>query len=570
VRPHPVLSALLLLLVTACAPSLFTSRPPLAAQASVADDPAQHSLRFVLAADAPLARAQLIIGSQDGRAPIDVPLNAQPLAYTLHVPDEGLLLPPGESVLRYAWLLRSIDGETLTLAQSTTSPQLLRNDAPPVLQWHETQVNNFSLRYLDDTAAARDIDLVKQTATDALTRSTLALDWSPRKPLVIYLVPRIFWQGGADFDKTIFISYAEREYTGVTLADYIAHEGAHALTSDWGNLGAAGGMLAEGIAVYATGGHYQPDVLDQSAATLVQSPLFIPPSILRRDFANQQHEIAYTESGSFVRYLIDRSGLDKFHALMRRPTDWQAIYGKDFEGLTQDWLATLRQLSVTNADLRRWQLKIRFYNLLRTYEERFDPDARRLPSPDPSKWDVALRQAMRAPADSEDNRVLELMLQMAIRSIENSRSPQQLDLGERYLADVERKVQTPAAPDDDLMADVRAIVKVLEQQEQGLLDRDWRTVEQTLDGASTPQFNAQFIAQTKSQPAWLHFAETPVQLSLSAGEAWLTVAQWAEPLDAHQAVDDNGQRWVMALNKRDGQWLIAGRFPVSPAVLMAR
>ncbi|MCA1553606.1 MAG: hypothetical protein LC737_04425, partial [Chloroflexi bacterium] len=330
---------LLFLLSTAC---IAASKPPLSAHATVTDDPAQHTLTFELMSNAPLARAQLLIGIGDTRTPIDVPLASSPLRYTLSLPPDGLRLPRSTGTLRYAWMLRGADGQLLTLAESLSSPQLTRDESPVVLQWQEARVSSLTIRYLPSTPAARDLDSVKEVARNALSRAALALDATIDVPLTLYLLPRIFWQGGADFDRTMFVSYADRGFTGVSLDDYIAHEGAHALTQSWGNLGSAGGLLAEGVAVYATGGHYQPDLLDESAATLVQSPLFIPPTILRRDFSNQQHEIAYTESGSFIKYLLDHFGIEKLRALFRKPNDWQTLYGKDFDALTRDWLAALR------------------------------------------------------------------------------------------------------------------------------------------------------------------------------------------------------------------------------------
>ena len=561
---------LVLATTAACAAPPSTARPPLTARVDVQDDPAHHTLTFEVLADAPLSSARLLIGASDVPSAVDVPAAAQAPSYTLRVPDSGLRLPHGLDTLRYAWLLRSVSGETLTLSQSVRSPQLVQDDAAPTLEWKEAHAGNLTVRYLPDSPAARDLDAVERTSADALQRSSVALNWSSSKPVTIYLLPRVFWQGGATFDRTILISYADRAYTGVSLLDYVAHEGAHVLTGEWGNLGAAGGMLAEGVAVYATGGHYQPDTLDQSAATLVQSPLFIPPAILRRDFANQQHEIAYTESGSFVRYLIDRYGLDDFRALMRRPNDWSNIYGQDFAALTQDWLSLLHARTTSADELRRWQLKIRFYNLLRLYEERFDAGARKLPGPDPTKWDAAMRTAMSEPSDSEENRVLELMLVSAIEAIEDERSAQQLDSGEAYLSDVERIVRSPDAPDDTLMGEVRNIVKVVGREDQALLDRDWGALLSALDAAGAPDFSAQVLREAPAQPAWLRYTQMPTHLTLAGDHAWLTVAQWTEPLDATQSNPDNGQRWVLALVKQAGQWRVAGRFPESPGALTAR
>jgi hypothetical protein len=62
---------------------------------------------------------------------------------------------------------------------------------------------------------------------------------------------------------------------------------------------------------------------------------------------------AYLVAGSFVRFLIERHGLDKFRALYAAtplvprgrnagdPARWSAVYGVAFAHLVSDWRAAL-------------------------------------------------------------------------------------------------------------------------------------------------------------------------------------------------------------------------------------
>ncbi|MCA1554232.1 MAG: hypothetical protein LC737_07640, partial [Chloroflexi bacterium] len=99
---------------------------------------------------------------------------------------------------------------------------------------------------------------------------------------------------------------------------------------------------------------------------------------------------------------------------------------------------------------------------------------------------------------------------------------------------------------------VRAIVIAVQVQDTALLNRDEEALVATLDSASAPQFVLQFASQSQAQPPWLRFTQSPVRLKIEGERAWLTVAQWAEPLDPSKTVESNGARSVLALTKRDG------------------
>jgi hypothetical protein len=515
-------------------------------------------LQFTLESDNPITQAQLLFGAAGGRQPLAVPITCATKCTAQHsIKTDDLSLPRDVSALRYAWLLQGVNGETLTLAQSHTATLVLPDPSPIKLTWELTRTGSTTLFYLPDTAAARDLTALRQAADDARTRITRALD-APLPPVSIYVVPRVFWNGGAAFGKTLFISYADRAYTGVSSLDYFAHEGAHALTSDWGNIGASA-MLAEGIAVYATGGHYDPDVIDDSAAAMTRSNLYIPFEVLRRSWGDQQHEIAYTEAASFVKFLIERYGLDKFRQVIRRPNDWNTIYGQDFAALEAAWLSMLRARALPDSAtiLRRWQLKIRYYDVMRRYETLFDPDARRLPAADVNKWDETLREAYHAPADAEYNRVLELMLVLAIEAMRT----EQLDRAEQLLDVIEPALNCEWRDGNCAQAElapVAAMVRLLKAHDEASLNRDENALLATLDRAGHPQFAGLMMRQMLSQPAWLRFTQTPVRLELAGDQAWLTVSQWSEPLDltskdlqGFQNLEGLGKRWVWLCNRQN-------------------
>src|SRR5207249_4834049 len=106
----------------------------------------------------------------------------------------------------------------------------------------------------------------------------------------IYFVNRIFWQGGASYSHNeLLISYpeADRDYTSTSLVQVLRHETTHALVEQMlGSDVHKGGLLGEGVAVWAAGGHYQTESVAPLAATLVaeNSELYIPLTRLRDDF----------------------------------------------------------------------------------------------------------------------------------------------------------------------------------------------------------------------------------------------------------------------------------------------
>jgi hypothetical protein len=264
-------------------------------------------------------------------------------------------------------------------------------------------------------------------AEAALTRTSAALDASFEGKMSVYLTPRIFWQGAATYgDKVQLISYLDRNYTAVEIWSYFAHEGTHALAQDLAGAfenpeqeGHPDGVLVEGLAVWASGGHYRQEPLDMWAAVIAASDAYIPLSELREGpFYDFQHEISYLEAASFVKYLIAAYGLDRFKKLYGLATGDPAhdqrsverLYGQNYEQLERAWLDHLDGLEPTLEQAETWHLTRRSFDLTRRYETELDPDARILPSSPPPAWTTDTLEIFLHRKETPKNIVLETSL----------------------------------------------------------------------------------------------------------------------------------------------------------------
>ncbi len=316
---------------------------------------------------------------------------------------------------------------TATFALPTTSPT--PNPQPPtpdtVAAWQHATTAHFTFYYLPGTQAATDIELIKTTGEQAVTDAAVTLEVSPTAQVQVYLVNRVFWQGGASYTgNVLLLSYPDpsRDYIVSDLVTVFRHEVTHALVEQM--LGSAtnkGGLLGEGVAVWVAGGHYHKEALDVLASTLVteDSDLYIPLTTLQTAFYDQQHEIAYLEGAALTQYLIEHYGLDKFKRLLAAPTAPTPIYGESWASLEREWRAVLAVTPRTAADVQAVRLRVRYYDAVRHYEETRDHDARLLPDQPPSQWDASLIAAFTHPTTDPANIALERELVTAGRALWN-------------------------------------------------------------------------------------------------------------------------------------------------------
>ena len=118
-------------------------------------------------------------------------------------------------------------------------------------------------------------------------------------------------------------------------------------------------MLSEGLGVYMEKGHTWNGVsVDVTTAGLVSDGRFVPViELLKRTeigARDDDGEVAYPESGGFVKYVVDTYGREKLielyrqlrsgdsdDALLRNARLIKTILGKDVNSIEEDWKKAL-------------------------------------------------------------------------------------------------------------------------------------------------------------------------------------------------------------------------------------
>jgi hypothetical protein len=386
-------------------------------------------------------------------------------------------------------------GGTVALGPNLQSLVVTPTVAPAHVDftWATSDTQHFEFYYVPGSAAERDRFELGALAEDALSHVTGVLEMEFDGQMDIYLVPRIFWQGGAAYDGKIqLISYLDRNYTDVETWSYFTHEGTHALAQDLPQPkekgGAPGGVLVEGLAVWASGGHYRLDPMDAWAAVTADSDEYIPLSDLRAGpFYDFQHEISYLEAASFVKFLVERYGLDKLKELYSLATSdadqdealVQRLFGKSYAELEADWLDYLDTLSPTPEQAEALRLKVRVFDLMRRYETELDPDARLLPSKPPPQWTTDTLEVFLHRRGEPVNVVLETALIAAQDRLWDGN----LEGAASLLDDVEAALGAGGELDRPSLQSRQAILELVAEQDRAILRADGDAYLATLEAA---------------------------------------------------------------------------------------
>ncbi|MGH2544279.1 MAG: hypothetical protein ACRDIB_15910, partial [Ardenticatenaceae bacterium] len=302
---------------------------------------------------------------------------------------------------------------------------------PPVLPekgWIEQASPHFRFHVLPGTAAARDLPSIAREAERSLQRVLGRLDMAYEERLEVYLVERVFWQGGAAYSGgDVLIVYGDRNYTDVPLNTYLDHELTHALAASLvPPEGESNSLLAEGLATWATGGHYGPEPIHAMAAALPRMGRYIPLERLLADFHREQHEIAYIEAASFVGWLIERHGLNTVKAFYGAADSPERFFDATYTELEAAWLQWLEQEQGRDETLQLgtewWAAQIRLFDTMRAYQSAFDSFARELPSA-PREWTEEQRTQYQDNQDEARNIALETQLIAASEALSCTNSP---------------------------------------------------------------------------------------------------------------------------------------------------
>jgi hypothetical protein len=251
--------------------------------------------------------------------------------------------------------------------------------------WETTEINCCVIHVVSDTAAARDIPTLAPLLETAVQQAANRLSVQPSRKLHVYFIDRVVGQGGfAGTD--VVVSYVDRRYAGGGIYELLVHEATHILDQQFAPQRIS--FLAEGLAVWTTGGHYKIEDLPQRASALVALEQDVPLTDLINDFYPVQHEIGYLEAAGFVSYLIERGGWGTFKsfysdvsaddgATLAEAVDvnLQHYYGASLAQIESEWLDSLKATTPDPAVVEDLRATIRYYNVARHYQEKYDPTA---------------------------------------------------------------------------------------------------------------------------------------------------------------------------------------------------
>ena len=466
--------------------------------------------------------------------------------------------------------------EAQATAASDASPQspglTPTVEAPPVdFTWTISDTRHYSFHYAPGTAAGRDLPQIGALAEAAFqrTRQVLGTEFDGR--MKIYFVPRVFWQGAATYgDKVQLISYLDRNYTEVEMWSYFTHEGTHALAQDLilpKEEGGPDGVLVEGLAVWASGGHYGVEPIDAWAAVTAASESYIPLGSLRAGpFYDFQHEISYLQAGSFVKYLVERYGLDKLKDLYGEATGQAEqdealvarLYGKGYDALEADWLAYLESLSPTAEEARKWNLVVRSFDLMRRYETVMDPDARILPNQSPTDWTSDTLKIFLHQEQAPANVVLETALIAAQTHLRNG----DLDRATSLLEDVEASLDAGGPLVRPSLEARLQILDLVESQDRAVLRADMEAYLETWDRTHEPSSGLVGMLQLPFTAYW----QEVVRLDVAAdGQSAQGVIATHAEVDGSEYAED-GRLVAVTFVLQGGEWSMASREPMEPSL----
>jgi hypothetical protein len=392
----------------------------------------------------------------------------------------------------------------------------------------------------------------------------------------IYLVPRVFCQGGAAYgDKVQLISYLDRNYAGVETWTYLTHEGTHALAQDLSQAHENGGgpslLLSEGLAVWTSGGHYRLEPIDARAAVTAASDDFVPLADLRAGpFYDFQHEIAYMEAASFVKYLVDQYGLNTLKEFYSQATGDEArddaladlLYGKRLAELEADWLDYLDSLHPTPEQALMWQLEVRSFDLMRRYESELDPDAGTLPSDPPPEW---LSDTLGIFLERNE-RPVNLALETALIAAQYRLHSGDADGAAALLDAVEAALDNGGDLSHPALEGRQAILNLLAEQDRAILLADTRRYLKTLEQASP----LRDTAEDRLITPFTSYQQEIVRLDLTGDGLRAQGVALVHAQAADEQVLENGQLFSLSFIKVMDQWSLSHRVPLTPTLVLPR
>jgi hypothetical protein len=291
-------------------------------------------------------------------------------------------LKPGTQTLTFTRLPENTTWtETITLHPANQVPP-----PEPQAHWASNTTACCNLYYITGTAAERDISLLSEEADQQSATVSAQMNTTLSQRIDIFFISRVVGQGGFTLN-AVYVSYLDDNYIGNDMPILLHHEFVHYYDSSLGGQYRPS-MLEEGLAVYLTGGHFKPEPLGPRAAALLDLGWYIPLATVANDFYNQQHDIAYLEAGSLIKYMVETYGWSAFNQFYRtipQPNNQSVSdvmdtalhnhFGISFSDLENGYLSYLHSQSITTDIRIDLHLTVSFFDAVRHYQEILDPSA---------------------------------------------------------------------------------------------------------------------------------------------------------------------------------------------------
>jgi hypothetical protein len=284
----------------------------------------------------------------------------------------------GTHTVRFATADRSLN--------ETYSFEVLPADQRPENEenasWLVEEIDCCQLHYIANTAAARDIQFIAEQFQQASQEVLSITGGSVDAKLNVYLIDRIWGNGGFAGGDGIVISYTDRYYGPTIREKGLEVLARHELTHITGLPGLAGDGVFfnyEGLAVYVAGGHYKPEPLAARGAALYDLGYYVTVGE-----SLGQHELSYLYAAAVLTYIEETYGKDKLWEFLTADTDpqdgqpapletgIQSAFGISRNQFDQDFQAWLESKD-PGQQLDDLRLTIQLQDLRRQYQESYTP-----------------------------------------------------------------------------------------------------------------------------------------------------------------------------------------------------
>jgi hypothetical protein len=252
--------------------------------------------------------------------------------------------------------------------------------------WEISTSQCCQIYFISGTASQRDLEIIAANIDTQAEYATDIMGMEFIEAPEVVMIPRVIGHGGFTSDE-VYISYLDRNYTSNSYSQVLRHEMVHLLDRQSNNKPHPA-MLAEGYAVFLSGGHYWEQALLPQAAALLPLEWYVPLPDLAAEFYLYQHEIGYLEAGALIEFMVDRWGWEPFQDFYR---DVEVVgandqmegidralythFGIDLEELDTLFTSSLSKIDIDQKTLADVEVVVAFYDTVRRYQENFDPTA---------------------------------------------------------------------------------------------------------------------------------------------------------------------------------------------------